>query len=122
MSSGVDEPPGVQNFSWCPARMPPARSSSSRSVMPSGASYWPGVVTWPDSEKMPKPWDFSVPRPANQSAPLRTIDGTEAIDSTLLTTVGQAYRPATAGNGGRSRGWPRKPSSESSSAVSSPQM
>ena len=36
---GVDEPPGVQNFSSWPSRMPPARSSSSRSVMPSGASY-----------------------------------------------------------------------------------
>ena len=43
MNSGVDEPPGVQNFSRCPARMPPARSSSSRSVVPSGASYWPGL-------------------------------------------------------------------------------
>ena len=48
--------------------------------------------------------------------------GTEAMVSTLLTTVGQAYSPATAGNGGLSRGWPRRPSSESSSAVSSPQM
>ncbi len=42
--------------------------------------------------------------------------------STLLITVGDAYRPATAGKGGRSRGWPRRPSSESSSAVSSPQI
>lgn len=82
-------------------------SSSSRSVMPSGASYWPGRVTWPDSEKMPKPLDFSVPIPANQSAPLAMMLGTLAIDSTLLTTVGEAYRPATAGNGGLSRGWPR---------------
>ena len=48
------------------------------------------------------------------------MNGTLAIDSTLLTTVGQAYSPAIAGNGGFSRGWPRKPSSESSSAVSSP--
>ena len=48
--------------------------------------------------------------------------GTLAMVPTLLTTVGQAYRPCVAGNGGRSRGWPRKPSSESSSAVSSPQM
>ena len=61
MNSGVDEPPGVQNFSRCPARMPPASSSSSRSVVPSGASYCPGLVTWPDSEKIPKPLDFSVP-------------------------------------------------------------
>ena len=32
------------------------------------------------------------------------IAGTDAIDSTLLTTVGRAYRPAIAGNGGRRRG------------------
>ena len=69
-----------------------------------------------------KPGDFSEPIDRNQSTPLSTIGGTLAMDSTLLTTVGQAYRPATAGNGGRSRGWPRLPSSESSSAVSSPQM
>ena len=90
--------------------------------MPSGASYWPGVVTWPDSEYSVKPGDFSEPIARNQSTPLSKIGGTLAMDSTLLTTVGQAYRPATAGNGGLSRGWPRRPSSESSSAVSSPQM
>ncbi len=58
----------------------------------------------------------------NHSTPLATIEGTVAIDSTLLTTVGRAYSPATAGNGGFSRGWPRRPSRLSSSAVSSPQM
>ena len=63
-----------------------------------------------------------MPIDRNQSMPSSMIGGTLAMDSTLLTTVGQAYRPATAGNGGRSRGWPRLPSSESSSAVSSPQM
>ena len=90
--------------------------------MPSGASYCPGRVTWPDSEYSVKPGDFSEPIDLNQSTPPSMIGGTLAMDSTLLTTVGQAYRPATAGNGGRSRGWPRRPSSESSSAVSSPQM
>ena len=64
----------------------------------------------------------SVPRSENHSALLATIDGTLAMDSTLLITVGQAYRPAIAGNGGRSRGRPRKPSSEVSRADSSPQM
>ncbi len=64
----------------------------------------------------------SVPRPENQSAPLAMIDGTLEIDSTLLITVGLAYKPSTAGNGGRFRGRPRYPSSEVSSAVSSPQM
>ena len=91
-------------------------------MMPSGASYWPGLVTCPDSEYSVKPGDLSDPIDRNQSIPLSRIGGTLAMDSTLLTTVGQAYRPATAGNGGRSRGWPRLPSRESSSAVSSPQM
>ena len=63
-----------------------------------------------------------MPRSPNQSAPFSTIDGTTAIDSTLFTFVGRAYTPATAGNGGLFRGNPRLPSSESSSAVSSPQM
>ncbi len=90
--------------------------------MPSGASYWPGRVTCPDSEYSVKPGDFSVPIEVNQSTPPSTTGGTDAMDSTLLTTVGHAYSPATAGNGGRSRGCPRRPSRESSSAVSSPQM
>src|SRR4029078_10209316 len=38
---GVDEPPGVQNFSSCPGRMPPAISSSSRHRVPTRASFWP---------------------------------------------------------------------------------
>jgi hypothetical protein len=62
---------------------------------------------------MVMPLDFSVPIEPNQSGPPEMMLGTEAIDSTLLITVGLAYRPATAGKGGRSRGWPRRPSSES---------
>ena len=50
------------------------------------------------------------------------MSGTFISVSTLLITVGHANRPSTAGNGGRSRGWPRRPSSEFNSAVSSPQM
>ena len=50
VSSGVDDPPGVQNFSGMPSFMPPASSRSSRSVVPSGASYCPGRSTCPDSE------------------------------------------------------------------------
>ncbi len=56
---------------------------------------------------MPKPLDFSVPSAAKSAAPWAMMDGTLAIDSTLLTTVGHAYRPAMAGNGGLSLGWPR---------------
>jgi len=90
VNSGVEEPPGVQNFSRCPARTPPAMSSSSRRVMPSGPSYCPGSVTWPLSENRPNPEDFGVPIDVNHSAPFSTIEGTLAIDSTLLTTVGLA--------------------------------
>src|SRR5690606_21209266 len=122
VNSGADDPPGVQNFTALPPRIPPARSSSSRGVVPSGASYGPGRVTWPESENRPNPAERSVPIDVNQSAPRATIDGTLAIDSTLLTTVGRAYRPATAGHGGLSRGCPRRPSSEAGSAGYSPQM
>jgi hypothetical protein len=48
--------------------------------------------------------------------------GTEARLSVLLTVVGRPYRPKLAGNGGLKRGWPFLPSSELSSAVSSPQI
>ncbi len=70
MNSGVDEPPGVQNFSRCPARMPPASSSSSRSVVPSGASYWPGRVTWPGQrEDARTPWTARCRRRRTPAAP-----------------------------------------------------
>ena len=90
MSSGVDDPPGVQNLSRWPSRTPPAMSSSSRSVIPNGASYCPGRVTWPEREKSPKPAELSVPMDRNQSAPPAMIEGIAAIVSTLLTTVGRA--------------------------------
>lgn len=59
-------------------------------MMPSGASYWPGLATWPLSEYSVKPGDFSLPIDLNQSLPLFRIAGTDAIDSTLFTTVGHA--------------------------------
>jgi hypothetical protein len=48
--------------------------------------------------------------------------GTAQTVSTLLIVVGWPNAPTTAGNGGLMRGWPRRPSSEFISAVSSPQM
>jgi hypothetical protein len=48
------------------------------------------------------------------------IGGTAQKVSTLFSTVGHWNAPATAGNGGRMRGMPRLPSSDSSSADSSP--
>ena len=54
--------------------------------------------------------------------PLRMIHGTAAKVSVLLMVVGLPYKPKLAGNGGLKRGWPFLPSSDSSNAVSSPQM
>ena len=53
------------------------------------------------------------------------MPGFVGIDATLcvlLIVVGAPYRPKFAGNGGLKRGLPCLPSSDSSSAVSSPQM
>src|SRR5919204_1242855 len=76
----------------------------------------------PESENTTVPGDGSAPRAAYQAPPCSTISGTVAIVCTLLISVGDAYSPETAGNGGRDRGWPRLPSSDSRSADSSPQM
>ena len=50
------------------------------------------------------------------------MKGMQASVSTLFTLVGHPLKPETAGNGGLTRGWPRLPSNESSSADSSPQI
>ena len=57
------------------------------------------------------------------SAPVMLMIGTTAaMVSTLFTTVGLSQRPFTAGKGGLRRGFPLLPSSDSRSAVSSPQI
>ena len=119
----VEEPPGVHAFRRLPSRTPPAISSiTARAGVPIGASKLPGTFTFPETEKTFVPGDFSVPMLANQFAPFTRMCGTLHSVSTLLMAVGLAYRPSTAGNGGRSRGCPRWPSSEDRRAVSSPQM
>lgn len=65
---------------------------------------------------------FLRPRFANQSLPLRRMVGTSATVSTLVTVVGQPYRPTIAGNGGFILGLPCLPSRDSIKAVSSPQI
>src|SRR5215211_6412156 len=65
---------------------------------------------------------FDSDIPLYHAAPLMMISGTAARVSTLLIVVGWPNTPDTAGNGGLMRGFPRWPSSEFISAVSSPQM
>ena len=68
------------------------------------------------------PVEFSTPMRAYSSPPIFMMCGTVMSVSTLLMSVGPWNSPWLAGNGGLRRGLPRRPSSESSSAVSSPQM
>src|SRR5689334_1901981 len=120
--TGADEPPGMTALSLRPSRIPPAISSSAGNGVPSLISKLPGRATSPDTEKILVPPLFGRPRFRNHSPPLRMIHGTAANVSVLLIVVGLPYRPKLAGNGGLKRGWPFLPSSDSSSAVSSPQM
>ena len=88
-STGIDEPPGITAFRRRPSRTPPAIARSSRKGVPRGISKLPGLLTCPETENTLVPPEFSTPSSRNQSGPLRTIDGTEANVSVLLTVVGR---------------------------------
>ena len=76
---------------------PPISSTISRRVVPIGTSTRPVLRTLPARAKTLVPLLFSVPMPANQSAPSRMMAGTLAKVSTLLIRVGQAPEPLSAG-------------------------
>ncbi len=48
-----------------------------------------GVFTWPETQNSLVPALFLAPKPQNQAALRRRMVGATAIDSTLLTVVGQ---------------------------------
>ena len=81
-----------------------------------------GLFTWPLMQNSLVPRLFSRPNESNHEPPRRRMVGATATVSTLVTVLGQPYRPLFAGNGGFRRGLPWRPSSDSMSAVSSPQM
>jgi hypothetical protein len=85
-------------------------------------SYTPGLLILPQALISFVPVDFPIPMSAYASPPLLIIGTTAANVSTLLTTVGQPYKPFTAGKGGFILGSPRLPSRLSSNAVSSPHI
>ena len=121
-STGTDEPPGITAFSLRPA----AHAAGHLEQLGERRAQRNLVVAGPldvaDTEKILVPPLFGLPMSRNASPPLRMIHGTAAKVSVLLIVVGLPYRPKLAGNGGLKRGWPFLPSSDSSSAVSSPQM
>src|ERR1700742_3205842 len=121
-STMQDEPPGMTALSFRPFQTPPTRSMRSLNGIPMGNSKLPGLVTWPETENIAVPPELGGPRPANQAAPLFMMVGTEAKLCVLLMVVGLPKSPKFAGNGGLKRGLPGLPSSDSSKAVSSPQM
>ena len=92
----------------------------SLNVTPIGTSTRPILLTFPPNANTFVPFDFSVPMPEYHSAPFRIIFVTLAYVSTLFINVGFPYNPSFAGNGGFNLGWPRFPSIDSKSAVSSP--
>ena len=61
VSTGIDEPPGITALSLWPLRTPPAISSRSLNGVPSLISKLPGLLTWPDTEKIFGPPLFGLP-------------------------------------------------------------
>ena len=95
---GVEEPPGVQNFSFL-LRVAHAaghveqlaQRDAERRLVLAGPLDVSGQAE--DAEAV----DFSVPMPVNHSAPLSRIEGTEAMDSTLLTDRRPGVEPGDRG-------------------------
>ena len=115
-------PPVCTALNRLPRGIPPPISKMivDRGV-PMGTSTRPLLAILPLRAKTAVPLLFSVPMPANQSAPRSMMTGTDVRLFTLLIVVGFPSRPDWAGKGGRGRGMPRRLSMEAIRAVSSPQ-
>ena len=116
-----DGPPDCTALNCLPFGGPPPISKiMSRNDVPKGTSARPVLVILPASAKTFVPLAFSVPMVEYHAPPRRMMMGTVDQVSTLLMLVGLPHKPDCAGNGGRGMGWPRRPSMDRMSAVSSP--
>ena len=88
---GTDDPPGITALRFDqPPRIPPQwRSISSSKPIDMDSSTTQGLFTCPLTANTLVPVLLGRPKPANHSAPRRRIVGATAMDSTLLTVVGQ---------------------------------
>src|SRR6202167_6535426 len=94
------DPPGMTALSLRPFHTPPHSSIRSLKGIPMGNSKLPGLVTWPETEKIAVPPEFTGPKPANHAAPLRRMVGTVAKLCVLFMVVGLPNNPNFDSDGG----------------------
>src|SRR5512143_2048834 len=105
-------PDGPLTCTACASTAPQSASTRS-SVTPYGYSYSPGRAQSPDTDRILVPDERGVPTARYHSPPCTATSAAAHSVSTLLTMVGWPRYPCVTGYGGRLRGTPRLPSSDS---------